>query len=194
MIDSKDCRARYKTGVSQDGKKETRSAKLFPHWDGPYPITEAFPEQSQYRLNLGTDNKSHNMFNINKRNLYVSNDVEKFPEREPARPEPVIIGGGEEYFVKAILDEKRARGKRLFYVHWAGYPVDEGTWETLKTVKETEVFKLWEKGREAGGRSIFFGRGGCKDCALCLRRGRTGGRSIAGPRGGDSQADRGIFV
>ena len=156
MIDSMDRQARYKTGVSQDGKKETRSAKLFPRLDGPYPITEAFPEQSQYRLDLGTDDKSHNMFNIDKLKLYVSNDVEKFPEREPARHEPVIIGGGEEYFVEAILDAKRARGKRLFYVHWAGYPVDEGTWETLKTVEETEVFKLWEKGREAGGRSIFL--------------------------------------
>ena len=156
MIDSKGRRARYETGVSQDGKKETRSAKLFPCWGGPYPITEAFPEQSQYRLDLGTNNKLHNMFNINKLKLYVSNDVEKFPEREPACPEPVIMGGGEKYFIEAILDEKHARGKQLFYVHWAGYLVDKGTWETLKTVKETEVFKLWEKGREAGGRSIFL--------------------------------------
>jgi hypothetical protein len=106
MINSKDRRVRYKTGVLQNGKKETCSAKLFPHWDSLYPITEAFPEQSQYRLNLSPEDKLHNMFNINKLKLYVTNDVEKFPDREPARPEPVIVGGGEEYFVEAIMDEK----------------------------------------------------------------------------------------
>jgi hypothetical protein len=130
---------------------------LFPRWDGPYPITEAFPEQSQYRLDLGPEDKLHNMFNVDKLKLYVTNDVEKFTDREPARPEPVIVGGGEEYFVEAIVDEKKCvHGKRLFYVHWAGWPTDTNTWEALENVEETEVFDVWEKSREAGGRSIFL--------------------------------------
>jgi hypothetical protein len=33
---------------------------------------------------------------------------------------------------------------------------------------------------------------GCKDCALCLWRGRIGGRLTAAMRGRDSQEDRGI--
>jgi hypothetical protein len=156
MNDSKDRRARYKTGVSQNGKKEMCSAKLFPRWDRPYPITEAFPEQSQYRLDLGPEDKLHNMFNVDKLKLYVANDVEKFPNREPACPEPVIVGGGEEYFIKAIMDEKRERGKRLLYMHWASWPTDAKTWEVLENVEETEAFDVWEKSREAGGRSIFL--------------------------------------
>jgi hypothetical protein len=150
MIDSKDRRARYKTGVSQNGKKETHSAKLFPRWDGPYLITEVFPEQSQYHLNLGPEDKLHNMFNIDKLKLYVTNDIEKFPDREPARPEPVIVGGGEEYFVEAIVDEKCIHGKQLFYVHWATWPTDANTWEALENVEETDVFDVWEKSREVG--------------------------------------------
>ena len=168
MIDSTDRHTRYKTGFSQKGKKETRSAKLFP---GPYPITEAFPEQTYYHLNLGADNKLHNMFNIDKLKLYVSNDVEKFLEREPLCPEPVIIEGGEEYFVEVILDEKRSRGKQLFYMHWAGYPVNEETWETLKTVEETEVFELWEKGWEVGGRSTFLEGEGARTAPFAYREG-----------------------
>ena len=154
MINLNDRRARYKTGVSQDGKK--CSVKLFPRWDGPYPIAEAFAEQSQYHLDHGNNDKLHNMFNVNRLMPYVSSDVEKFPERGPARPESVIIGGGEEYFIAVILSKKRARGKQLLYVHWTGYPVNKWTWESLKTAEETEAFKFWEKGRESGGRSIFF--------------------------------------
>jgi hypothetical protein len=41
-------------------------------------------------------------------------------------------------------------------VHWAGWPTDTNTWEALENVEETEVFDVWEKSREVGGRSIFL--------------------------------------
>jgi hypothetical protein len=45
MIYTKDRQARLK-----GDKKERRSAKFLARWDGPYPITKVFAEQSQYRL------------------------------------------------------------------------------------------------------------------------------------------------
>jgi hypothetical protein len=84
------------------------------------------------------------MFNVDNLKLYVAKHIKKFPNCEPARPEPVIV------------DKKCVHGKRLFYVHWAGWPTDTNTWEVLENVEETDVFDVWEKSREVGGWSIFL--------------------------------------
>ncbi|TYJ51148.1 hypothetical protein B9479_008297, partial [Cryptococcus floricola] len=45
-LNTKDFRHEYKTSSTRN------SAKLIPRWEGPYIVTEAFPKQSLYDLNL----------------------------------------------------------------------------------------------------------------------------------------------
>ncbi|GAA5881417.1 hypothetical protein JCM8547_003220 [Rhodosporidiobolus lusitaniae] len=46
LVSSRDRRQRFKS----DKNKDKRSAKLFPRYDGPYPVVAAFPSQSLYQL------------------------------------------------------------------------------------------------------------------------------------------------
>ncbi|GAA5974074.1 hypothetical protein JCM8115_002312, partial [Rhodotorula mucilaginosa] len=52
FIDSSDRRSRFKSRL-----QDTRAAKLFAQWDGPYEVEEAFPETSTYRLSLPASDK-----------------------------------------------------------------------------------------------------------------------------------------
>ncbi|GAA5881029.1 hypothetical protein JCM8547_003592, partial [Rhodosporidiobolus lusitaniae] len=110
----RDRRQRFKS----DKNKDKRSAKLFPRYDGPYPVVAAFPSQSLYQLRLNDDDTTFPTFHISKLRRYVPNDPFDFPSRQPARPEPVDVQGVEEYKIEKIADERTRRGKREFMVKW----------------------------------------------------------------------------
>ncbi|GAA5994101.1 hypothetical protein JCM11641_000412, partial [Rhodosporidiobolus odoratus] len=78
MVDSADRRARYKTRGG-----DTRAAKLFPRWDGPYVVKTAFPDTSAYRLDLPSSDRSHPVFHSIKLKTYNHNDPLLHPNREP---------------------------------------------------------------------------------------------------------------
>lgn len=145
MVDTKDRRARLKEGHGGGGVKTRRAAKFLPRWDGPYAITEVFPSQSQYRVQLSPEDKSHNMFHVEKLKAYVPNDPSFFPSREPPRPDPILVNDEEEFFVEAIIDEKGRGARRKFLVHWRGYPSSDDSWLPLAEVGELEAFEAWEK-------------------------------------------------
>ncbi|GAA5982141.1 hypothetical protein JCM11641_000600 [Rhodosporidiobolus odoratus] len=107
LLNSRDRRRRFKA----TGDKNKRSAKFFPRWDGPYRITAAFPSQSLYQLQLDPDDASFNKFHVSKLKRYSPNDAADFPLRQPPRPDPVVVGGEEEYTVESIVDERTRRGK-----------------------------------------------------------------------------------
>lgn len=151
MIDTKDRRARLKEGHGGTGVRTRRSAKLLARWDGPYPITEVFPEQSQYKLKLSANDKSHNMFHVEKLKAYVPNPSADFPSREPPRPDPILVADEEEFFVEAILDEKGVGRNRRFLVHWRGYPHSDDSFEPLSSIKDTVAYDEWEKKKKLGG-------------------------------------------
>ncbi|GAA5879222.1 hypothetical protein JCM16303_003124 [Sporobolomyces ruberrimus] len=138
LLTSRDRRARYKSNVA-----DPRAAKLFPRYNGPYEIIESFPHQSQYRLRLDPSDKSHNMFHSSKLKRYIENDPSSFPDREPPRPQPVIVGGEEEYVVEKILDEKKTGRLSKYLVKWLGYPDSASTWETRESLEETEALDNW---------------------------------------------------
>lgn len=51
------------------------------------------------------------------------------PNREPARPLPIIVEEEEEYEVEKILDSRIRRGKLEYFVKWKGFPTSENSWE-----------------------------------------------------------------
>ncbi|GAA5908929.1 hypothetical protein JCM5296_006825, partial [Sporobolomyces johnsonii] len=147
MVDSSDRRSRYK---SRGG--DSRAAKLFPRWDGPYPVAESFLDTSTYRLSLSPDDRAHPMFHSSKLKRYIPNDASLFPSRQPPRPGPIDVDGADEYEVEAIVDEKGKGRTRRFFVKWRGYPESENSWEPLANVEDTEALDVWEAQRR-GGRS-----------------------------------------
>ncbi|GAA5989914.1 hypothetical protein JCM11641_002809 [Rhodosporidiobolus odoratus] len=145
MVDSADRRARYKTKGG-----DTRAAKLFPRWDGPYPVEAAFPDTSNYRLTLPPSDRAHPTFHSSKLKPYHNNDPTLFPGREPPRPEPIDVEGEKKYQVEAIVDEKGKGRTRKFLVRWAGYPDSENTWEPAVNLEDTAALESWEVAKEGG--------------------------------------------
>ncbi|SCV73057.1 BQ2448_6982 [Microbotryum intermedium] len=136
MVDTHDHRLRFKTGYC-------KSAKLFNRFEGPYKVIATNATTSNYTLQLNEDNRSHPMFHVSKLCRYRPNDPVNFPNREPARPKPVLVDGQEEWVVQEILEEK-ARGKKCYRVWWEGYPQHKATMEPHENLVGTEALRRWE--------------------------------------------------
>ncbi|SCV67089.1 BQ2448_5735 [Microbotryum intermedium] len=98
MVNTRDCRLRFKTGYC-------KSAKLFDRFEGPYKVIATNAATSNYTLQLNEDNQSHPTFHVSKLRRYRANDPVSFPNQEPARPKPVLVDGQEEWVVQKILEE-----------------------------------------------------------------------------------------
>ncbi|GAA5921705.1 hypothetical protein JCM1841_007097 [Sporobolomyces salmonicolor] len=173
MVDSADRRSRYKTRGG-----DVRAAKLFPRWDGPYPVEAAFPTSSTYRLTLPPSDRAHPVFHSSKLKRYHPNDPSLHAKREPPRPEPIDVDGEKEFVVEAIVDEKGKGAQRWFLVKWEGYPDSDNTWEPRANVEDTAAMEIWEEGRLAKQAFAIGGGGGCKakaSPAIGSRRMGTGG-------------------
>ena len=87
-------------------KGEKRVAKFFPQWDGPYKITNSFPEASTYTLQTGT--AIHPVFHISQMKCYIPNDLISFPSHILTQPLPVFTTDGlKEYIVEEIVNSRR---------------------------------------------------------------------------------------
>lgn len=145
LVDSSDRRSRFKTR-SQD----SRAAKLFARWDGPYEILEAFTDTSTYRLALPPADKAHPIFHSSKLKPYIENNDMVYQRREPPRPDPLDVDGEKEWVVEAITDEKGRGRNRRFLVKWSGWPEDQSTWEPLSAVEDLEAMDKWEERKRRG--------------------------------------------
>ncbi|GAA5994049.1 hypothetical protein JCM11641_000613, partial [Rhodosporidiobolus odoratus] len=145
MVDSADCRSRYKTRGG-----ERRAAKLFARWDGPYEVAQYFPDTSTARLILTSNDCAHPILHSSKLRLYSSNDLNEHPSRRPPRPEAIDVDGEKEYEVEAIVDGKRRGRTRKFLVRWKGYPDSENTWEGVGNVEDTVALDEWEEKKRRG--------------------------------------------
>lgn len=126
-------------------KHEKRSAKFFPRFDGPYRVVKSFPEKSEYTLKLPGSTKIFPGFHASLLQRHVPNDADLFPNREHARPGPVITEDGqEEWEVECIVDErKRGRG-RQYLVRWAGWDASADEWIAGADMEETEALDKWK--------------------------------------------------
>jgi hypothetical protein len=107
-------------------------------------ITDAFPAQSQYCLQLSPENKLHNMFHIKKLKLHHPNNPVDFPLREPPWPDPILVNGEEEYTVESIVDETGTGARRKYLMHWAGYPSSDDSWLPCSEVEDLKALETWE--------------------------------------------------
>ena len=78
MLSTENCRRNYKH------KGKTRVAKFMPRNDGPYTITHAFPEHSEYTLKLLNNPNTFPGFHAHLLKRYVPNDPLLFPDCKPS--------------------------------------------------------------------------------------------------------------
>ncbi|SCV73215.1 BQ2448_7140 [Microbotryum intermedium] len=117
----------------------------------PYKVIATNAATSNYTLQLNEDNRSHATFHVSKLRRYRPNNPVNFPNREPARPKPVLVDGQEEWVVQEILEEK-ARGKNHYRVWWEGYPQHKATMEPRENLVGTEALRRWELKKRTEGR------------------------------------------
>jgi hypothetical protein len=139
MLSTKHRRRNYKRG----GKK--RVAKFMPRRDGPYKVIRAFPERSEYTLQLPGTSKTFPGFHAHLLTRHVPNDPTLFPDRELTRPGPILGDDGEEeYNVEKIVDSRR-RGRGIQYrVRWTGYGPDQDSWLPRRSLDDTVALDVWE--------------------------------------------------
>ncbi|SCV73498.1 BQ2448_7424 [Microbotryum intermedium] len=119
--------------------------------DRPYKVIATNAATSNYTLQLNEDDRSHPTFHVSKLCRYRPNNPVNFPNREPARPKPVLVNGQEEWVVQEILEEK-ARGKKCYRVWWEGYLQHEATMEPRENLVGTEALRRWELKKRTEGR------------------------------------------
>ena len=116
-----------------------------PRFDGPYTITKAFPERSEYTLHLPNSKKTFPGFHASLLKPYIPNDPDLFPTREPSRPGPIVTEDGmEENVIDRILDARMFYGKKEYYVRWKGYDAEDDEWLSYEDMKDTEALDVWE--------------------------------------------------
>lgn len=143
MLSTKNRRNEYKRA----GKK--RTAKFMPRNDGPYTVVKAFPEKSEYTLQLPGHRRTFPGFHASLLKPYHPNDPALFPERELPKPGPVVTEDGiEEWSVEKIIDSKRAGRGMRYLVRWAGYGVEHDSWEPGSALKDSIALDAWEAGQQ----------------------------------------------
>lgn len=116
-----------------------RAHKLMPKFIGPYPVTEAFPETSNYSLQLPDSlnlRRLHSKFHVNLLRPYEPNDDVLFPDRTQVDAYDFGAPDDSTWVVDDILSH-RWRGKRLeFHVQWN---LGDTTWEPQAHCEELEA-------------------------------------------------------
>ena len=135
LLDSRNIRKRI--------KKTGKTAKFYPRYIGPFKVIEAWPNTSTYKLELlpTVDFDSiHPVFHTKLLRPHVPNDPERFPDREPPRPLP-IIPEDEQYEVESIVDHRTRRGKNQYLVHWLGWEDAQDSWVNEEDIDEKLVLE-----------------------------------------------------
>jgi hypothetical protein len=113
-----------------------RASKLMPKYVGPYKVLQAYPETSNYTLELPIElvkRRVHPKFHVGLLRPHEPNDDALFPNRVSVDAYDFGAPDDAKWIVDE-LDSHRWNGKDLeFQVHWnAG----EMTWEPLESCKE----------------------------------------------------------
>jgi len=113
-----------------------RVSKLVPKYVGPYKVLQAYPETSNYMLELPSElirRQVHPKFHVSLLRLHEPNDDTLFPNRASVDVYDFSAPDDAEWIVDE-LDSHRWSGKNLeFQVCWN---TGETTWELLESCKE----------------------------------------------------------
>ena len=116
------------------------SQKLKPLRYGPFKVSSC-ESNDNYKLKLPSILRVHPVFHVSKLLLSV-----KDPDA-PQPPAAIPVDGFDEFEVEEILDVRRyGRHKtKQYLVKWAGYPLQDATWEPVGNLKNCkEILKRFE--------------------------------------------------
>ena len=118
---------------------KSRARKLAPKYIGPYKVTEAFPDTSNYVLELPDElvaRRVYPKFHVSLLRPHEPNDDSLFPSRESKRFYDFGMPDDDEWLVDEIIGH-RFTGKSIeFNVRWTA---GDHTWEPYNTVKDLEA-------------------------------------------------------
>jgi len=130
-------------------KGDKRTAKFFPRFDGPYMITDAHPETSNYTLSMPDHSNIFPTFHASELQRFRPNNDNLFPSRRHNPPGPLVTEDGlEEFFVDKIIDARRRGRGWQFLVRWTGYGPEHDSWLSAASLDECEALDCWY--REGG--------------------------------------------
>lgn len=129
--------------------RELGTKKLSPRYFGPFRILEK-RSSVVYKLELPTTWRIHPVFHISKLRRYKEGP-EEFGQRGDPRPQAIVDEDGEERWeVEKILKYRKRRGRDEYLVKWAGWPVEEASWEPKDHLDRAEQALLdFEMNRNA---------------------------------------------
>ena len=127
--------------------KHSQSRKLYPKFLGPFKIIKKVNDVA-YKLELPEHMKIHKVFHVNLLKPYIPGKT----QMPPQPPLPELIDGQLEWEVYRILSDRnipyhsgakgkgkgRVEHKTEFLVQWAGYPIEEATWEPATHLKNAQ--------------------------------------------------------
>src|ERR1700723_1695898 len=116
-----------------------------PRSDGPYTITNAFPDKSEYTLKLPNNPNTFPGFHTHLLKWNIPNDPFLFPDREPTRPRPIVTEDGtEEWYIDKIVDAHQQGFGIQYLVCYKGYGREHDKWRPGAEMLETDTLDRWE--------------------------------------------------
>ncbi len=106
--------------------------KFLPRFVGPYKVLEVSQDDLNYKLELPSLWRIHDVFHISLLRRYIPNDEKLFPNRVQPPPPPAVIDGEKYYDVEAILAYNSRTDRYL--VQWVGY--SDPTWEPSEYIAD----------------------------------------------------------
>lgn len=103
---------------------------------GPFEVVKVVGDNA-YQLKLPKHWKIHDVVNISYLTP-VHEAADKFPDREPAQPDPDIDPntGEKHHHVERLLNHRYFRGYLQYYVKWTGGPIEQGDWCFIEDLRE----------------------------------------------------------
>lgn len=124
-------------------------AKFMPQQDGLFTVVEAFPDSSEYVLDLPSSMNIVNQFHASLLSPHIANNDELFPSHRLEMPGPIVTEEGqEEHFIERILDERRCGRGIQYLVCWRDYGPDHNEWKSGREMEDTVALDDWEAFKE----------------------------------------------
>jgi len=123
-----------------------RAAKLTGRFVGPLKVTRVI-NPNAYELELPPQLRIHPVQNISKLRRYL-----RSPDRFASRPQPLPrpppeagdAAGGVEYVVERILAERKSGRSVQYLIKWAGYPLEESSWQKKSDLRCPDLLAEFE--------------------------------------------------
>lgn len=109
-------------------------------------VTHTFPECSEYTIKLPNNPNTFPSFHAHLLKWYIPNDPLLFPDRELARPWPIITEDGtEEWYINKIVDASWHRQGVQYLVCYEGYGKEHDEWHPGSEMADMDALDRWEE-------------------------------------------------